>query len=103
MEWVQYNVCLVIIGDFKSISRERLLQELEFELLKDRRWHRKLGFFYKIVKRLLPKYLTSYLQLHNNSIYQTRSTAKSIVKQTAPRTINFNNTFFQRCSQELNN
>ena len=41
-------------------------------------------FFYKIVKGLSPKYLTSYLQLHNNKIYQTQqSTAKNIVKQTA--------------------
>ena len=100
---MQYNACLVIAGAFKGTSRERLYQELGLESLKDRRWHRKMCFFYKIVKGLLPKYLTSYLQLHNNPIYQTRSTAKNIVKLTASRTVNFNNSFFPLCSQEWNN
>ena len=103
IERVQYNACLVITGAFKGTSRERLYQELGLESLKDRRWHRKMCFFNKIVKGLLPKYLTSYLQLHNNPIYQTRSTAKNIVKLTASRTVNFNNSFFPLCSQEWNN
>ena len=55
------------------------------------------------MKGLSLKYLTSYLQLRNNPIYQTRSTAKNIVTQTASRTVNFSNTFFSRCSQEWNN
>ena len=55
------------------------------------------------MKGLLPKYLTSHLQLHNNSIYQTRSTAKNIVKLTASRTVNFNNSFLPLCSHEWNN
>ena len=41
--------------------------------------------------------------IHNNPIYQTRSTAKAIVKQTASRTVNFNKTFFPQYSQEWNN
>ena len=56
-----------------------------------------------LVKGLSPKYLTLYLQLNINPIYETRSTAKNIVKQTASRTVNFNNTLFRRCSQEWNN
>ena len=60
-------------------------------------------FFYKIVKGLSPKYLTSHLQLHNNPIYQTRSTAKNIVKLTASKTVNFDNSFSPLCSQEWNN
>ena len=62
-------------------------------MLKDRRLHQKLCFFYIFVKGTLSKYLTSYLQLHKNPIYQTRSTAKNIIKQTASRTVNFNNIF----------
>ena len=101
-ERVQCNACLVITGAFKGTSRQRLHQELGLESLKDRRWHRKLCFFYKIVKGLSPKYLTSYLQLHSNPIYQTKSTGKNIVKQTASRTVTFNNIFFLRCSQGHN-
>ena len=43
------------------------------------------------------------LQLQNNPIYPTRSTAKNIAKQTASRTFNFSNTFFPHCSQNWNN
>ena len=89
IERVQYNVCFVITGAFKGTSRERLYHKLGLESLKDRRWHRKLCFFYKIVKGLSPKYLTLYLQLHNNPIYLARSTAKNIVKQTASRAVHF--------------
>ena len=85
IERVQYNVCVVITGAFKGTSRERFCQELGLKSLIARRWDQKLCFFYKIVKGLSPKHLTSYLQLRNNPIYQTRSTAKNIVKQTASR------------------
>ena len=47
--------------------------------------------------------LTLYLQLYNNPINQTRSTAKKIVKQTASRTVNFNNTFSPDCFQQWKN
>ena len=74
------------------------------------------GFFYKILKGLSPKYLTLYLQLQNSSICQTKycktvkqfnlpnqKLSKNIVKQTASRTDNFNNSFFSHCSQEWSN
>ena len=80
IEWVQYNACVVITGTFKGTAREHLYQGFGLESLNGRRWHRKLYFFYKIVKELSLKYLTSYLQLHNKAIYQTRSTAWNIVK-----------------------
>ena len=98
-EEVQYNAFLVITSAFE----ESPYQELELESLRDKRWHQKLCFFYKVLKGILPKYLTSYLELLNNPIYQTRSTAKDIVKQTASRTVNSNNTFFPRCSQDWSN
>ena len=103
IERVQYNACLVITGAFKGTSSERLYQELGLESLKDRRWQRKLCLFYKIEKGLSPKYLTSDLQLHSNPIYQTRSPATNIVKQTASRTVNLNKKIFPRGSQEWNN
>ena len=103
IEPMQYNACLVITGAFKGTSSERLYQELGLESLKDRRWQRKLCLFYKIVKGLSPKYLISDLQLHSNPIYQTRSPATNIVKQTASRTVNLNKKIFPRGSQEWNN
>ena len=104
IERVEYSACLVITGAFKGTSRERLYEELGLESLKDRRW--RVGncvSFAKLWKDFRTKYLTSYLQLYNNPIYLTKFAAKDIVKQTTSRTVNFNNTFFVRCSQEWNN
>ena len=45
--------CLIITSTFKDTSTECLYQGLErVKLLKDRRWHQKLCFCYKIVKLL---------------------------------------------------
>ena len=79
-------------------------------------WHAKVGLFNNrlnkrnktifplylsndLSKRLMKRYeffsevLMNILQLHNNPIYQTTSTAKNVVKQTASRTVNFDNIF----------
>ena len=86
---MQYNAVLVIL---EGTWRKRLYQELELDSLKNRRWHGKLCF-YKITKGFLPKYLSMYLQLQSNSIYQARPIAKNTVRQTASGTVNFNYTF----------
>ena len=58
---IQYSTAIIITGTIKCTSRERLYKELGLEFPCDRRWHRKLVFFYKIVKGLAPSYLQSYL------------------------------------------
>ena len=45
------------------------------------------------MKGFLLKYLSMYLQIQNNPIYQARYIAKNTVKQTVSRTVNFNYTF----------
>ena len=50
LEAVQYNACLAITGAIRGTSRERLYRELGLETLNNRRWSRKLFFFYKIIK-----------------------------------------------------
>ena len=45
IELVQYNAALAITGVFHGSSRDKLYQELGFE----RRWFRKLCFYYKSV------------------------------------------------------
>ena len=46
LEKVQYFAALAEV--LKGNSRERLWKELGLESLSDRRWHRKLVFFYRI-------------------------------------------------------
>ena len=46
LEKVQYSAALIITRAIKGISREHLYKELGLEFLSDRRWYRKLVFFY---------------------------------------------------------
>ena len=55
LESIQYNECLAITGG--GISKEKLFQELGLESFQLRRWYRKLGMFYKIIKSESPQYL----------------------------------------------
>ena len=48
-------------GAIRGTSREKLYQELGLESLRDRRWMRRLCYFYKIVTTQSPLYLFNYL------------------------------------------
>ena len=54
IENVQYRACIAITGAIQGTSRKRLYRELALESLTDRRWIRKLVFFYKIKNGLSP-------------------------------------------------
>ena len=66
---IQYRAALVITGAIKGTSRDLLYQEIGPESLADRRWSRKVSFFYKIVNGLLPSYLQTYLNPYNDREY----------------------------------
>ena len=67
METIQYNAALAITGAIRGSSREKRYQELGLETLQQRRWHRKLCCFYKILTSQSPKYLYSIIPIHNMS------------------------------------
>ena len=52
IEKVQYKACLAFTGAIQGTSRDSLYQELGLELLRVRRWYRKMIFFYRIVNEL---------------------------------------------------
>ena len=56
----------------QGTSRERLYDELGLHSLVKRRWRNKLVFFYKIVDRLPPDYLYSYLDFPSQESYLLR-------------------------------
>ena len=49
LETIQYNACLAITGCFRGTSQEKLNSELDLESLADRRFCRRIIFFYKIL------------------------------------------------------
>ena len=69
IEMIQYRTALVIIGEIKGASRDRLYQKIGLESLTDGRWSCRIFFFHKIVNGLLPSYLQSYLNHYNDGEY----------------------------------
>ena len=59
IESVKYNAA--ITGAIHGTSRDKLYQELGLESLHDRRWYRKLCFYYKIMHNACPLYLTELI------------------------------------------
>ena len=92
IESVQYNAALAITGAIRGSSREKLYQELGFGSLRDRRWYRKLCFYYKIRHNDCPLYLTEYIPIFEPSAYSLRSNHSLNVPFI--RTERFKSTFF---------
>ena len=99
LESIQYNACLAITGCFRGTSREKLYLELGLESLSDRRFSRKLMFFYKIVKGFAPTYLSSYLPPQNRA---TNLTARPPFGVIYCRTERYRASFFPYCISEWN-
>ena len=86
MEKVQYRACLAITGGIQGTSREWLYDELGLHSLFKRHWRNKLVFFYKIVNRLLPDYLYSYLDFSSQENYLLRLSSASVARPVLTRT-----------------
>ena len=96
IEYIQYNSALAIIG---AIKGKRLYQELRLESLRERRWYRRLVYFYKIVSGNSPDYLHSMLPEKQCSYNQDRG---SLFRNFKINTQYFNNSFFPYCVNEWN-
>ena len=74
---MQYNAALATTGAIRGSSREKLYQKLGLESLKQRRWFRKLCYFFKITKNQPPKYLFDKI-LTTRTAHRTRNNIGSI-------------------------
>lgn len=98
LESIQYNACLAITGCFRGTSREKLYSELGLESLADRRFIRRLCFFYKIVNNFTPNYLKNYVTVQVNNNLRNRPPIKPIFA----RTKRYENSFFPYCINQWN-
>ena len=74
MESIQYNAVLAITGAIRSVSREKLYQELDLESLCQRQWHGKLCYFFKISKgQSLDHHLKIFPSVHKAHNTRTNS------------------------------
>ena len=62
----------------------------------------KLTFFYKIVKRNSPQYLSNYLKGNNNSVYKTRSASQISLNSFRTRTEKLKKSVFLFCISDWN-
>lgn len=99
IESVQYNAALAITKAIRGTSRERLYEELGLESLSDRRWYRRLVFFFNIVSGTSPGYLGSLLPLKQSSYDQARS---NLFRNFKTNNEYFKNSFFPYTVNEWN-
>ena len=100
IESVQYNTALAITRAIRGTSREKLYQELDFEYLTDRRYCRRLCFFYKIINEQTAPYLKDILAETKSSLHNLRSTRA--FDTPAARTERFHSSFFPYCLTQWN-
>ena len=72
MESIQYNTALARTGAIRGSSREKLYQELGLESLEQRRWYRKLCYFFKLIKNQSHKHIFNNIATVR-STYRTRN------------------------------
>ena len=96
------NQAVIIFRTKRNKFNIELYDELGLHSLVKRRWRNKLVFFYKIVNRLLPDYLYSYLDFPSQENYLLRSSSASIIKLLRTRTKSFKGTYFPYCINEWN-
>ena len=78
---MQYKAALAITGAIQGTSREKIYQELRLESLKSRRWYKRLGCMFKIMKEEAPNYLINLVSKCETNI-RTLSTAEQIGSST---------------------
>ena len=62
LESTQYAAALAVSGTWRGTNRQKLLEELGWELLYYRRWYRRLTHFYKLRQNKSPDYLYNLIQ-----------------------------------------
>ena len=99
IEQVQYKAALVVSGCWQGTCREKLYEELGWESLSERRWHRRLTTFYKIVNDLTPSYLLDHIPEQG----APNATLRGNISRTPfSRTLRYDNSFFPFCINNWN-
>ena len=99
IEQVQYKAALIVSGCWQGTNRDKLYEELGWESLSHRRWHRRLTIYYKITNSLTPSYMNEHIP---EQIEPNVSLRRHAVRTPLCRTSRFANSFFPFCLSEWN-
>ena len=61
LQSIQYEAALAITGAIQGTSCDKIYQELGPESLKSRKWYKRLGLMFKIMKEEAPDYLINLI------------------------------------------
>ena len=100
LEQTQYKAALAVSGAWKGTNRSRLLEELGWETLYDRRRYRRLCHFFGLSKSKTPLYLYQEIPEHRTVNYDLRNTR--YYESNLSRTIRFSNSYFSNILDEWN-
>ena len=100
LEQTQYKAGLVVSGAWKGTSRQRLLEELGWETLYDRRRYRRLCHFFLLSKSKTPAYLFQEIPEQRTVEYSLRHTR--YYKPNISRTKCYFNSYFYNTLYEWN-
>ena len=73
IEKIRYQAALAITGTWKGTNLDKVYEQLGWESLTDRRWFRRLTYFYKIYNNQNIKYLKSPIPPPRTHLYGNRS------------------------------
>ena len=99
IEQVQYKASLIVSGCWQGTNRDKLYEELGWESLSRRRWHRRLTTFYKIHNGFAPSYLSEHIP---DQVEPNFSLRRNTIRPPLCRTNRFANSFFPFCLSEWN-
>ena len=99
IEQVQYKAALIVSWCWQGNSREKLYEELGWEALSERGWHRRLTMFYKIVNVLAPSYLFDHIPKQTTPNVSLR---RNITRPPFSRKQRYDNSFFPFCINSWN-
>ena len=101
LESTQYKAALAVSSAWKGTNKDRLLEELGWETLSNRRWYRRPCLSHKIVNNQAPHYLRDYIPEENNIQFNLRH--PTLLRENISHTLRFSKTFFPFCINAWNN
>ena len=100
LESVQYTAALAVTGTWKGTNKSKLLDELGWEYLHDRRRYRRLTHFFKLLKGDAPEYMTAPTPQPKHLNYSLRE--QNVFKPLATRTQGYYDNYYPNCLRDWN-
>ena len=95
LESVQYTAALAVTGAWKGTNKSKLLDELGWEYLHDKRRYRKLTYFFKLLKGDAPEYITAPIPQPKHLNYRLRE--QDVFEPLATRTQGYYDSYYPCC------